>query len=148
MNATLYRMEMPEHICPSGLKAKALLQKKGIAVEDRKLTSREQTDAFKLEHGVQTTPQIWIDGKRIGGFDDLKTHLGDGTENEASTSYTPVKENLERFKRGRSQNISINSINNSEKCLCLSGDALPKLVLLTTSADVGHFWPLPFGLCP
>ena len=90
MNATLYRMEMPEHISPSGLKAKALLQKKGIAVEDRKLTSREQTDAFKLEHGVQTTPQIWIDGKRIGGFDDLKTHLGDGTENEASTSYTPV----------------------------------------------------------
>lgn len=90
MNATLYRMEMPEHICPSGLKARALLQKKGISFEDNKLTSREQTDAFKQEHGVQTTPQVWIDGQRIGGFDDLKSHFGEDTGGEATTSYTPV----------------------------------------------------------
>ena len=90
MNATLYRMEMPEHICPSGLKARALLQKKGISFEDNKLTSREQTDAFKQEHGVQTTPQVWIDGQRIGGFDDLKSYFGEDTGGEATTSYTPV----------------------------------------------------------
>ena len=61
--AQLYRMEMTEHVCPSGLKAKALLQKKGIAFEDHKLTSRDAVDAFRAEHDVPTTPQIWIEGE-------------------------------------------------------------------------------------
>ena len=31
-----------------------------------------KTDRFKAEHGVQTTPQTFIDGVRIGGHDDLR----------------------------------------------------------------------------
>ncbi len=72
--ATLYRMVMPEHVCPYGLKAKDLLRRKGYSVEDRWLTTREQTDAFKTEHSVKTTPQTFIDGKRVGGYDDLRAN--------------------------------------------------------------------------
>ncbi len=56
-HATLYRMVMPGHTCPYGLKSLDLLKRKGYEVEDKHLASREQTDAFKKEHGVDTTPQ-------------------------------------------------------------------------------------------
>ncbi len=69
--AILYRMVMPDHICPYGLKAKHLLKSRGFTVDDRWLTTREETDAFKAEQGVKTTPQTFIDGVRIGGYDDL-----------------------------------------------------------------------------
>lgn len=90
IRAQLYRMEMPEHICPSGLKARAFLQKRKIAFDDHKFTDREQVEAFKTEHGVETTPQIWLGGKRIGGFDALKKHFGQVPDEANSTSYAPV----------------------------------------------------------
>lgn len=43
----LYRMSMPEHECPWGLRAVNLLKEKGIAFEDIKLTSPEDVAAFK-----------------------------------------------------------------------------------------------------
>lgn len=88
--ATLYRMVMDKHVCPYGLKAKALLERKGYTVEDNWLTSREQTDAFKKEHGVETTPQAFIGGKRIGGYDDLRAHFGQHVRKKGETSYQPV----------------------------------------------------------
>jgi glutaredoxin len=66
--ATLYRMVTDTHVCPYGLKSRDLLQRQGFVVEDRWLTSREETDAFKALHGVETTPQTFIDGARIGGY--------------------------------------------------------------------------------
>jgi glutaredoxin len=71
-SASLYRMVMPDHICPYGLKSKDLLERQGFAVEDHHLKTREETDAFQREHGVDTTPQTFIDGRRIGGYDDLR----------------------------------------------------------------------------
>ncbi|WP_152567678.1 glutaredoxin family protein [Sphingopyxis sp. LC363] len=88
--AILHRMVMPGHICPYGLKAKHLLESRGFAVDDRWLTTREETDAFKAEHGVKTTPQTFIDGKRIGGYDDLRGHFGLKVADPDATSYTPV----------------------------------------------------------
>ena len=73
--ATVYRMVMDEHVCPYGLKAKELLEREGFAVEDHWLTTREETDAFKASTGSKTTPQTFIDGERIGGYDDLRAHL-------------------------------------------------------------------------
>ena len=70
--ATLYRMVMPHHTCPYGLKAKDLLERQGFPVEDHWLTTREETDRFKAEHGVKSTPQTFINGERVGGFDDLQ----------------------------------------------------------------------------
>ncbi len=86
----LYRMVMPGHVCPHGLKARWLLRHKGYEVEDHWLTSREETDAFKAAHDVRTTPQIFIDGERIGGHDDLRRHFGLKVADPNATSYTPV----------------------------------------------------------
>jgi glutaredoxin len=88
--ATLHRMVMPKHVCPFGVKALALLRRRGYTVEDRWLTTREQTDAFKAEHGVATTPQVFIDGARIGGYDDVRRHFGLRVRDPKATSYTPV----------------------------------------------------------
>jgi len=88
--ATLHRMVMPGHTCPFGLKSKHLLESRGFTVDDRWLTTREETDAFKAEHGVKTTPQTFIDGVRIGGHDDLRRHLGLKVADPDATSYTPV----------------------------------------------------------
>jgi glutaredoxin len=83
-------MVMPGHTCPYGLKALDLLERRGFAVDDRQLTTRGQTDAFKAKHRVATTPQIFIDGDRIGGYDDLRRHLGLALRDPAATSYRPV----------------------------------------------------------
>jgi glutaredoxin 3 len=73
--ATIYRMILPEHTCPFGVRAKALLEQSGFQVEDNILGSREEVDAFEAEHGIDTTPLIFIDGESIGGCDDLESYL-------------------------------------------------------------------------
>ena len=88
--AELYRMVMENHLCPYGLKAKDLLERNGFAVEDHHLSSREETDVFKEEHGVETTPQVFIDGKRIGGYDALREHFGEEVKDEDETTYQPI----------------------------------------------------------
>ena len=88
--ATLYRMVTDEHICPYGLRSKDLLERKGYDVEDHHLTSRDETDKFKAEHGVETTPQTFINGKRIGGYDDLREFFNKGEAGQTGTTYTPV----------------------------------------------------------
>ena len=74
-SATLYRMVLPEHTCPFGVRAKEMLEQAGFEVDDRILSSRSEVDAFKAEQGVSTTPQIFIDGDRVGGSDDLEAFL-------------------------------------------------------------------------
>jgi glutaredoxin 3 len=71
----LYRMVLPEHTCPFGLRAKQMLEQEGFQVDDRILRSRAEVDAFEEEQGVETTPQVFIDGERIGGSDDLEQYL-------------------------------------------------------------------------
>lgn len=73
--AILYRMVLPEHTCPFGLKAKRLLEEAGYEVDDRILRSREEVDAFEAEHHVETTPLVFIDDEPIGGSDDLERFL-------------------------------------------------------------------------
>ncbi|MET0241445.1 MAG: glutaredoxin domain-containing protein [Sphingobium sp.] len=75
--ATLYRMVLSDHVCPYGVRAKQLLDDNGYDVDERILSSREEVDAFEAEQGVQTTPQVVIDGKRIGGSDDLERYLSE-----------------------------------------------------------------------
>lgn len=88
--AALYRMVTPEHTCPFGLKARDLLKRKGYEVEDHLLTSRAEQDAFKAEHDVATTPQTFIGGKRVGGYDDLRRSFGLKVKDPKAVSYTPV----------------------------------------------------------
>jgi glutaredoxin len=88
--AILYRMVMEKHICPYGLKAKDLLQRKGFVVEDHWLQNREQVDLFKEKYEVKTTPQAFIDGVRIGGYDELRRYFGKKIHDSNTKSYRPV----------------------------------------------------------
>lgn len=88
--AKLHRMDLKGHTCPSGLKAKDLLEREGFTVEDHLLKTREEVDAFKQTHGVETTPQIWIDDQHIGGHDALRAHLGKTVKSKDETSYQAI----------------------------------------------------------
>mgnify|MGYP000156122103 CR=1 FL=1 len=88
--AILTRMVMDKHICPYGIKSKWLLERAGYRVDDRWLTSREQTDAYKAETGVETTPQVFINGRRVGGYDDLRKFFGMSVKDKNAVTYTPV----------------------------------------------------------
>ncbi len=88
--AALYRMVMESHTCPYGLKALALLRRKGYTVDDHWLKTREETDAFKAEYDVKTTPQIFIDDERIGGYDDLRRWFGKHVRDPKKPTYQPV----------------------------------------------------------
>jgi glutaredoxin len=88
--AILYRMVMDKHVCPYGLKARDLLRREGYEVEDHWLRTREETDAFKLAHQVKTTPQTFIGGERVGGYDDLRRRLGRRIADPKAVTYGPV----------------------------------------------------------
>ncbi|MCC5825168.1 glutaredoxin [Alkalimonas sp.] len=88
--AVLYRMMTAKHQCPYGLKTQYLLRRAGYQVEDHHLTSRDEIDAFKAKYQVKTTPQVFIDGERIGGYEDLRRHLGKSVPDANATSYRPV----------------------------------------------------------
>ena len=44
------------------------------------------------KHGVDTTPQTFIDGERVGGYDALRIHFGldDPDDEESDTTYQPI----------------------------------------------------------
>lgn len=82
-------MVLPDHPCPWGLKAVALLEQQGIPFEDHHLTSEAEVEAFKRSHSVVTTPQIFFGDHRIGGYSDLAAILQVKPE-ALEVSYTPV----------------------------------------------------------
>lgn len=88
--ATLYRMVMKNHLCPFGLKSLDLLKREGFKVQDHHLTSREETDTLQREYDVDTTPQAFIDGKRIGGYDELRRYFGKPVRDADEVTYQPV----------------------------------------------------------
>lgn len=88
--AVLYRMVMEKHVCPYGLKARDLLKRRGYEIEDRWLTTRDEVNAFKEKHQVKTTPQTFIDGERIGGYDDLRRYFNLKQTDPNAKSYQPV----------------------------------------------------------
>ncbi|MVF14192.1 glutaredoxin [Ketobacter sp. MCCC 1A13808] len=89
-HAELYRMHTQYHICPYGLKSRALLRRENFEIDDHLLTTREQTEKFKSEYDVETTPQTFINGERVGGYSELKAYFGKTKEKESDTSYRPV----------------------------------------------------------
>jgi glutaredoxin len=88
--ATLYRMVTPKHLCPWGVKAKDLLQRNGFEVDDHHLKTKQANEAYKRENGYDETPQIFINGKHIGGYDNLRKHLGKGPDPKEGDTYQPI----------------------------------------------------------
>jgi glutaredoxin len=88
--ASIYRMVMPTHVCPYGLKSVDLLERQGFTVEDHWLRTREETDAFKAKYDVKTTPQTFFGDERVGGYDDLRRRFGRHVAEPGATSYRPI----------------------------------------------------------
>lgn len=64
--------------CPYCDRAKALLKQKGIEFEERKIGSgwtKEQL--LESVPTARTVPQIFLDGKLIGGHDDLVKYFNE-----------------------------------------------------------------------
>lgn len=58
--------------CPYCFRAKELLERKGVTFEEVDVTSDPKTRAWLVTAtGRRTVPQTFIDGKPVGGCDDL-----------------------------------------------------------------------------
>ena len=58
--------------CPYCIRAKDLLSRKGASFEEINLDGKDdELNALRARTGQRTVPQIFIDGKLIGGFSDL-----------------------------------------------------------------------------
>ncbi|MBW4697001.1 MAG: glutaredoxin 3 [Aphanocapsa lilacina HA4352-LM1] len=59
--------------CPFCIRAKALLKKKSVAFTEYAIDGDEAARSVMAERadGGRSVPQIFIDGKHIGGCDDL-----------------------------------------------------------------------------
>ena len=88
--ATIQRMVTPDHLCPWGIKAWDLLKRNGYDVEDHHLESMDANKQYKEENDVDETPQIFIEGEHIGGYDQLREHLGLGPDPKEGETYQPV----------------------------------------------------------
>lgn len=88
--ATIYRLVTPDHICPYGLKALDLLERKGYQIDDRRLETEEEATEVRERLGVETTPQTFIDGRLVGTLDDLREYFGEDVPDEEAESYRPI----------------------------------------------------------
>jgi glutaredoxin len=75
---------------PILLKARDPLEREGFTVDDHQLTSKDETEAFEAKYDVKTTPQVFIGGRRIGGYDSLRKHLGKPVRDADAVMYRPV----------------------------------------------------------
>lgn len=69
--------------CPICVKAKAFLDKRGIAYDEVRIDlDRAALKEFSIvTHGARTVPQIVVDGKCIGGFTELtELHMEGGLD--------------------------------------------------------------------
>lgn len=59
--------------CPYCVRAKALLAKKGAAFQEIEITDNPalRSEMIEKANGRTTVPQIFINGRHIGGCDDL-----------------------------------------------------------------------------
>lgn len=60
-----------KYMCPYCMRATALLEGKGVDIIDIPATGAEKRAEMNKRSGRNTFPQIFIDGKHVGGSDDL-----------------------------------------------------------------------------
>ena len=59
-------------LCPFCMRARALLESKGVAFEELAVDTEPELRREMMERsGRRTVPQIWIGDTHVGGFDDL-----------------------------------------------------------------------------
>ena len=67
-------------MCPYCARAKRLLESKGIDYEETEISmsADKREEMIQRANGRTTVPQIFIDGRHIGGSDDLAELEGTG----------------------------------------------------------------------
>lgn len=72
-----------KEVCPYCVRAKSLLQRKGVAFEEIKISDdKTREEMIQKSGGRMTVPQIFIDDLHIGGCDDLYELESQGKLNE------------------------------------------------------------------
>ncbi len=67
--------------CPFCVKAKNLLQSKGIEYEEKNIAEGHKIqDLLEAVPNAKTMPQIWLDDTHIGGYYELVKSLEDQTD--------------------------------------------------------------------
>jgi glutaredoxin-like protein len=66
---------LARHGCPHCARAKDLLTRNGIAFEALYLGDELTMQGVKAASGAATVPQVFMDGRLIGGADQLTEHL-------------------------------------------------------------------------
>lgn len=78
----IYRKKM----CPWGQKAVQLLDEHSVSYQDHLFDSKDEEMQFKHELAVSTTPQIFLNGKHIGGYRELQQYLASPDKHESKSS--------------------------------------------------------------
>ncbi len=66
-------------VCPYCVRAKRLLKEKGVEFEEINLDGHdEKFEELKKKSGMKTVPQIFINDKLVGGFQELSTANNSG----------------------------------------------------------------------
>jgi glutaredoxin 3 len=70
--------------CPYCIRAKSLLHSKGVAFEEIDVTGDPalRETMVRLAGGRRTVPEIFVDGKIIGGYDELRALEAEGKLDE------------------------------------------------------------------
>lgn len=79
--------------CPFGKKAANLLKEENIKFEEHIFKDKQAEKDFKEKHEVNTTPQIFMDNQKIGGYSELAKKYGKDPDLKSETSkktYKPV----------------------------------------------------------
>jgi glutaredoxin 3 len=59
-------------LCPYCVRAKALLQKKGVSYQEIDVEGNDEIRVWLAEaSGQKTVPQIFVDGRPLGGFAEI-----------------------------------------------------------------------------
>ncbi len=68
-------------MCPYSLKAKALLEEKGVSFSEISIEGdpARTAEAKQRSGGNETVPQIFIDNEHVGGYQELSTMAMEGT---------------------------------------------------------------------
>jgi len=61
-----------KRVCPYCARAKGLLDRKGVAYEEIDVENDDAKRAWLVEAtGQRTVPQVFVDGRPLGGFSDI-----------------------------------------------------------------------------
>ena len=73
MSSSMSRVQVySKENCPYCVRAKALLDRKGVPYEEIDAEGKDEIRTWLVEaSGQMTLPQIFVDGRSLGGFSDI-----------------------------------------------------------------------------